>query len=130
MALVQQEIGRLSVQTAPVLRFLDDLTDIRYAAGDGVELNEGGVGRARDDGSQRGLAASGRAVKDGGRHAVGFDGAAEQTSLPDDMRLTDKFIQRARAHTVGERAERGFLRRKQILHDKTSVCLGIFSCIE
>ena len=65
--------------------------------------------RARDDGGQRRFAASRRAVEDGGGHAVGLDGAPQEPTRPDDMPLTDKFIQRSRTHAVGQRAERGFL---------------------
>ena len=106
---VQQQIRRLPVEAAPVLRLLDDLPHVRYAAGHGVELNEGGMCRARDDGGQRRFAASRRTVEDGGGHAVGLDGAPQEPTRPDDMPLTDKFIQRSRTHAVGQRAERGFL---------------------
>ena len=78
MAFVQQQVCRLPVQAAPVLRFLDDLSHIRHAAGYGVKLHKSGMRRIGDDGGERRFAAPRRAVEDGGSHAVGLDGAAEQ----------------------------------------------------
>ena len=61
----------------------------------------GGVG---DDLRQGGLAGSGRSPQDdGGEQPVGFDGAAQQFALADDVFLADILIQRARAHPRGER---------------------------
>ena len=108
VAFVQQQVCRLPVQAAPVLRFLDDLSHIRHAAGYGVKLHKSGMRRIGDDGGERRFAAPRRAVEDGGSHAVGLDGAAEQPPRPNDVPLPDKFVQRSRTHAVSQRAESGF----------------------
>ena len=108
VAFVQQQVCRLPIQAAPVLRFLDDLSHIRHAAGYGVKLHKSGMRRIGDDGGERRFAAPRRAVEDGGSHAVGLDGAAEQPPRSDDVPLPDKFVQRSRAHAVSQRAESGF----------------------
>ena len=117
VALVQQQVRRLTVERSAVLRLLDHLAHVGHAAGDGIELHERGMRGVRDDGGERRLAAAGRAVEDGGGHAVGLDGAAQKPPRADDVALADEFVERARAHAVGQGAEHGVLLRKQILHD-------------
>jgi hypothetical protein len=70
---------------------------------DGDEVAARGV---RDDARERRLARAGRAVEDDRADLVRLDGAAQQAARPDDLRLADELIQRARAHA---RSERRFL---------------------
>ena len=58
VAFVQQQVCRLPIQAAPVLRFLDDLSHIRHAAGYGVKLHKSGMRRIGDDGGERRFAAA------------------------------------------------------------------------
>ena len=71
-----------------------------HAAGDGVELLEGGLGVLGDDGRQGGLAGAGRAVEDAAGQPVGLDGPAQQPARADELLLAGELLQRGRPHAV------------------------------
>ena len=74
-------------------------------------------GRVGDDAGQRRLAAAGRAEEDQRGDAVGFDGAAQQLARPQDVRLPDELVERARAHPVGQRSFFGLVARGSVLEE-------------
>ena len=74
--------------------------DVGFHAAQALEF---AFGLARDDLRERGFAGAGRPVKNQRLNAVGFDGAAQQLSRRENMRLAGVFIQVARAHPRGER---------------------------
>ena len=90
VALVQKQVGRLAVDAQALFGHLEYVAHVGHAAGDGVELHEGGARGLRDDGGQRGLARARRAPEDGAGQAVGLDGAAQELALAHDLLLPDE----------------------------------------
>ena len=90
VALVQKQVGRLAVDAQALFGHLEYVAHVGHAAGDGVELHEGGARGLRDDGCQRGLARARRAPEDGAGQAVGLDGAAQELALAHDLLLPDE----------------------------------------
>ena len=103
MALVQKKVRALPIQCKGVLRLVDNGTHFLDACCHGVELCDARARFICDDVCKRGLAAARRAEKDGACKAVRFDRAAEKAAAAHNVRLANKFIQRARTHTVGKR---------------------------
>ena len=116
MALVQKQIGRLSIELQPVLRLPKHLAHVGNAAGDGVKFDERRPRRLGNDGREGRLAAAGRAPEDGAGQAVGLDGAPQQLARADNLCLAHEFVQRPRAHAVGQRRERPRVHGKEIVH--------------
>ena len=80
------------------------LLDFLDAGEHGGELDELGLGHARDDLRQRGLAGAGRPPEDERADVVALDLGAQRLARADQVLLADVFIERARTHAVGERA--------------------------
>jgi len=103
VALVEQQIRRLAVELEPLFGFLHDGAQFLDPRGDRVELDERAAGSVGNDGGQRGFARARRAKEDGALEPVGQNGAAKQLALAHDMLLSDKLVQRTRAHPVCKR---------------------------
>ena len=80
-----------------------DLLDFLDAGQHGGELDELGLGHARDDLRQRGLACARRSPEDERADIVALNLGAQRLAGRDQMLLADKLVQRARAHAIGQR---------------------------
>ena len=116
VALVQQQVGALTIQSQAAFRLLQRVAQVAHPAGHGVQSHEGRPRRVRDDRRQRGFSCAGRAVKDRAGQPVGLDGSAQKPPFPHDRPLPQKLIQRSRTHPVGQRCLALLVRLKQILH--------------
>ncbi len=81
-----------------------DLLDFLDAGQHGGELDELGLGHVGDDLCQGSLARAGRSPEDERADIVAFNLGAQRLARPDQLVLSDEFVQAARAHTVGEGA--------------------------
>ena len=99
---VHEEHGAPSV--LPVLfGLLHDGAYFLDAAGDGGKIDEVRFRVSGDDAGQRGFAHARRPPEDHGGNLIGFYELAQHLALAEKMFLTEKFIQRARAQTGGQR---------------------------
>ena len=80
-----------------------DLLDLLDAGHDGGELDEVGLGDARDDLGERGFAGAGRSPEDHRAGVVVVDLRAQRLAGPEQMLLADELIERARPHAIGQR---------------------------
>ncbi len=112
--LVDEQHRPALLEREPLLRLGDhraDLDDARHDRGHGPEL---GADRVGEQAGERGLARPRRAPQQQAREVAPGDGAAERSALPDEVRLADELLERARTHAGGERlplgrrAEQGF----------------------
>ena len=74
--------------------------DVAFHAADPDKL---GVRHLGDNVRERCFAAAGRTGENHGRQAISFDRAPQKFSRRENMFLADEFLERARAHTRGER---------------------------
>ena len=81
-----------------------DLLDFLDAGEHGGKLDEVGLGDAGNDLGEGGLAGAGRAPEDHRRGVIALDLHAQRLARPDQVLLANEFIERARAHAVGQRA--------------------------
>ena len=80
-----------------------DLLDFLDAAQHRGELDEVGVGHARDDLGQRGFADAGRSPEDERAGIVALDLHAQRLAGRENVLLPDEFVERARTHAIGQR---------------------------
>ena len=85
--------------------FGQDLAHFRQAGQDGGDRAEFGVGIFRQQQRERGLAATGRPPQDHRMHVPGFDRAPQRGTRREQPALADHFVERARAHALGERTQ-------------------------
>ena len=100
---VDEDDGARAV-LAGALGIAHDLLDFLDAGEHGGELDEVGLGDAGNDLGERGFAGAGRAPEDHRGGIVALDLHAQRFAGADQVLLADEFIERARAHAVGERA--------------------------
>ena len=81
-----------------------DLLDFLDAGKHGRELDELGVGHPGDDLGESGLANAGRSPEDERAGVVSLDLDAEGFAGAEDVLLSDKLIESAGAHALGEGA--------------------------
>ena len=84
--------------------------DFLDACEDGAESDEFGAREARDQSSERGFAAARWTPQQHGGDFVVFDLLAQRFAGAKEFFLADEFIERARAHALGERLVRGVFR--------------------
>ncbi len=80
----------------------DDLANALHALGDGAEGDELGLGIARDEARDGGLAAPGRAPEEDRAGVALLDRVTERAAGAEDVVLAGDFVERARAHARGE----------------------------
>ena len=102
MDFVDEEDGARAVGGG-LFRVDHHLLDLLDAGEDGGELDEGGVGGLGDDLGERGFADAGRPPEDHRRGVVALDLHAQGLAGAEQMLLADVFVERARAHALGER---------------------------
>ena len=61
-----------------------------------------GAGVVGNDPRQGGFSDPGWAMQDQVANSIGLDGTAQESSVGQDPALTFKFLQRARAHSIGQ----------------------------
>ena len=81
-----------------------DLLDFLDAGEHGGKLDEVGLGDAGNDLGEGGLAGARRAPEDHRSGVVALDLHAQRLAWPDQVLLSNEFIERARAHAIGQRA--------------------------
>ena len=81
-----------------------DLLDFLDAGEHGGKLDEVGLGDAGDDLGEGGFAGARRAPEDHRGGIVALDLDAQRLARADQVLLADEFVERARAHAVGQRA--------------------------
>ncbi len=81
-----------------------DLLDFLDAGEHGGKLDEVGLGDAGNDLGEGGLAGARRTPEDHRSGVVALDLHAQRLARPDQVLLSNEFIERARAHAIGERA--------------------------
>src|SRR5215468_7443777 len=95
--------GQLRADLGRVLHHLAYLLDARSDRAERDELRRRAVG---DDSGERGLTGAGRPPEDQRGQTVFINQAPQYPSLGEQMILPDEFIERARAHPLGERRRR------------------------
>ena len=81
------------------------LAHLRQAREHGRDGDELGLGVARQQQGQRGLAAAGRAPEDHRVHVAGFHRAAQRAARRQQAALADHLVQGGRAHALGQGLE-------------------------
>ena len=102
MHLVHEDDGAAS-GAARVLGGGHDVLDFANAAEHRAEGHELGMGAARDQARQRRLAAARRTPQDHRAELIVLDGHAQRLAGTEQSLLADEFVERARAHALGER---------------------------
>ena len=103
MDLVEEEDRALPVLTEPGARPLRDLAHVLHSGRHGREVLEGFGGRARDEFGDGGLADSGWPPEDEGREPVGFDQDPQRLARPQEVLLSDHFVEGRRTQASRER---------------------------
>ena len=96
--LINKQNRFLSVHTKQILRLVHRLFHIFFSRRCRIELPEFRTGRIGDHFCQRCLPCARRSVKNNGAQLIRLDRPVQQPSLPDDMFLTDNFLQCLRTH--------------------------------
>ena len=96
--LVDEENGAAPLEVEPLPRRRHRLANLLDARKHRIEADEGGLGGVGDDPRQGGLTGAGRAVEDQAREAIGLDRPSQQPPRPQDVRLTDEFVEDPGAH--------------------------------
>src|SRR5690606_710889 len=81
--------------------FSDDLADVVLAGRNGRKFIKFGAYRVRINPRQSGFPRSGRAPQNKGKNMPLFDGKAKRFARPDQMPLTDEFVDRGRSDFIG-----------------------------
>ena len=89
---IDKKDGLLTV-SAVLLGFFHHLADLFDAAGHGGKADKGRLGAVGDDLRQGGFAHAGRSPEDHRGDVVALQQAAEDLAFPQQMALTDKFLQ-------------------------------------
>ncbi len=87
----------------PALRRIDDIAQIFDAIQNSVQCSEFGVRLVGDNVGDGCFACACWPPQQDRGQLIGFNGAAEQSPLTDDVLLSDKFIETARAHSFRKR---------------------------
>ncbi len=103
MNFVDEDDGARAV-LAGAVGIAHDLLDFLDAGEHGGKLDEVGLGDAGDDLGKRRLAGAGRAPEDHRGGIIALDLHAQRLARTDQVLLPDEFVERARAHAIGERA--------------------------
>src|SRR5439155_5039280 len=86
---------------------LDHLADFLDARGDRAERDEMAPARPRDEARERGLARARRTPENHRRKLSSLDRALEKASGPQELLLTEEFLEAPRTHPLGERGTLG-----------------------
>ena len=90
----------------------DDFAEVGEITFDAAEAFEAGAGGGGDNFCEGGFASAWGAEEDDGGDAIGIDGAAEEFSWGEDVRLAGIFVERSGAHSLGEGGGGGGGRRE------------------
>ena len=129
------EEDRASVRgPPPLLRLLDDLPHPRHALGDGRERHERGVRPVGNQSGQRRLSAARRSPEDHTPGIARLDHGAQGLSVPEDVFMASKLLQRSGAHAgregsvgggLGSGISRRRIRRRLSLGKQTEITHGL-----
>jgi hypothetical protein len=103
MNFVDEDDGARAV-LAGAVGIAHDLLDFLDAGEHSGKLDEVGLGDAGNDLGERSLAGARRTPEDHRGGVVALDLHAQRFAWPDQVFLSDEFIERARPHAVGQRA--------------------------
>ena len=103
MDFVDEEDGRRGGEEAVVLCPVDDVAHVFHAAGDGTQGVEGNLELMCDDLRQRGLPHTRRSPEDERGYPSCVNHLAQDGPLAHQMFLPDVFVERAWAHSFGQR---------------------------
>ena len=115
--LVYKQDG-LGAEQAAALGALHDGADLFDARGDGGKVDKFRLGAPGNDAGEGGLAHARRAPEDHRADLVALDQPPQHLAFAQKVRLTRKFVQRARAHARGERLAVFAFKHRTLLHGK------------
>ena len=122
MNFVHKDDGALA-EAAGLLGLLHDLADFLDAAGNGGEVDEGGLCFVGDNAGERRLADAGRTPEDHGGDPVAVNEGAQDLARAEQVLLPGELVERARAHPAGERIRDGSVEKAALFHCTTPVSL-------
>src|ERR1051326_4682039 len=131
MDFIDEEDGARAV-SAGLFRVGHDLLDLFDSGKHCGELDELRFRHVRNDLRQRGLACPRWSPEDDGAGIIALNLQAKRLTRTDDVLLADKFIERARAHTIGKRARAFALLVRKCLeqtHNKTLPLMTLITLI-
>ncbi|MNP28746.1 hypothetical protein D3C76_1217310 [compost metagenome] len=100
--LIQKQNRLRAVQRLVALGSVDHLPHILYRGFNRIQPNKFALRMIRNNMGQRRFAAARRAIQQNGRDLVSLDRPAQQLAPPDNMLLSNIFIETLRTHAVGK----------------------------